>query len=304
MLFIQNVLILWLSNKNHMAFGRIRKKILEKLRNRYRLIIYNDTTFQSVWTMKLTRIKVFTITSLASAFIVVLVIFLIAGTQLREYIPGYPKAEYRELLIRNALVVDSLEQELLMRDRFFQTIHAIMRGEEPPDFSAEAEGMARLDVDLPSPLNHDSIFQDKILEERLSLTMQGTRIPMGSLSNIHFYIPVNGLITNRFNASRGHFGIDLVSQPNSRISAVLSGTVLFAGWTLDTGYVIYIQHENNLVSAYKHNAALLKKAGDRVKGGEAVAIIGNTGELTTGPHLHFELWHEGKPIDPELYIVF
>jgi murein DD-endopeptidase MepM/ murein hydrolase activator NlpD len=154
------------------------------------------------------------------------------------------------------------------------------------------------------PLNQDSIFQDKILEERLSLSVQSTRNPIGSLSNLHFFIPVKGLITNKFNASRGHYGIDLVSQPNTRISATLSGTVLYAGWTLDTGYVIFLQHDNNLVSSYKHNAALLKKTGDRVNGGEAIAIIGNTGEVTTGPHLHFELWHEGKPIDPEQYIVF
>jgi murein DD-endopeptidase MepM/ murein hydrolase activator NlpD len=293
-----------LSNSYQMVVSKIRKRFLEKLRNRYRLIIYNDTTFQSVWTMKLTRIKVFTITSLASAAIIVLVIFLIAGTQLREYIPGYPKEEYREMLIRNALLVDSLENEIVVRDRFFQTINAIMRGEEPPDFSQTTEAIERHGIiDLP-PINQDSIFQDKILEERLSLSVQSTRNPLGSLSNLHFFLPIKGLITNKFNASRGHFGIDLVSQPNTRISATLSGTVLFAGWTLDTGYVIYLQHDNNLISAYKHNAALLKKTGDRVNGGEAIAIIGNTGEVTTGPHLHFELWHEGKPIDPEQYIVF
>lgn len=293
-----------LSNSYQMVVSKIRKRFIEKLRNRYRLIIYNDTTFQSVWSMKLTRIKVFTITSLASAAIIVLVIFLIAGTQLREYIPGYPKEEYREMLIRNALLVDSLENEIVVRDRFFQTISAIMRGEEPPDFSQTSETSERQGIkDLP-PINQDSIFQDKILEERLSLSAQSTRNPAGSLSNLHFFIPLKGLITNKFNASRGHFGIDLVSQPNSRISATLSGTVLFAGWTLDTGYVIYLQHDNNLISAYKHNAALLKKTGDRVNGGEAIAIIGNTGEVTTGPHLHFELWHEGKAIDPEQYIVF
>jgi murein DD-endopeptidase MepM/ murein hydrolase activator NlpD len=293
-----------LSNSFQMIVSEIRKKIVEKLKNRYRLIIYNDTTFQSVWTMKLSRIKVFTITSLASAGIVVLVIFLIAGTQLREYIPGYPNEEYRQMLIRNALVVDSLEQEIQIRDRFFQTINAIMRGEDPPDFSGITENTQKSEIKEMPPLNQDSIFQDKILEERLSLSAQSSRTSTGSLSNLHFFIPVNGLITNKFNATKGHYGIDLVSQPNARISAVLSGTVLFAGWTLETGYVLYIQHANNLVSCYKHNAALLKKQGDRVNGGEAIAIIGNTGEVTTGPHLHFELWHEGKPIDPERYIVF
>lgn len=287
-----------------MVVRNIRKKIIEKLRNRYRLIIYNDTTFQSVWTMKLSRIKVFTITSLASAGIVVLVIFLIAGTQLREYIPGYPNEEYREMLIRNALLVDSLEQEIQVRDRFFQTMNAIMRGEDPPDFSETQDNSQQAEIVDTPRLNQDSIFQDKILEERLSLSVQSNRAPMGSLSNLHFFIPTKGLITNKFNSTTGHYGIDLVSQPNSRISAVLSGTVLFASWTLDTGYVIYLQHDNNLISAYKHNAALLKKQGDRVNGGEAIAIIGNTGEVTTGPHLHFELWHEGKPIDPERFIVF
>ncbi|MFZ5428927.1 MAG: M23 family metallopeptidase [Bacteroidota bacterium] len=287
-----------------MVVSKIRKRIVEKLKNRYRLIIYNDTTFQSVWTMKLSRIKVFTVVSLASAGIIVLVIFLIAGTQLREYIPGYPNEEYRQMLIRNALLVDSLEQEIQSRDRFFMTINAIMRGEDPPDFSDSAETGEKAEVRNMPPLNQDSIFQDKILEERLSLSVQSSRSPSGSLSNLHFFIPIKGLITNKFNATKGHYGIDLVSQPNARISAVLGGTVLFAGWTLDTGYVIYLQHDNNLVSAYKHNAALLKKQGDRVNGGEAIAIIGNTGEMTTGPHLHFELWHEGKPVDPERYIVF
>jgi murein DD-endopeptidase MepM/ murein hydrolase activator NlpD len=287
-----------------MVVKNIRRRILEKLRNRYRIIVYNDTTFQSVWSMQLTRMKVFTITSLASFAIVVLVIFLIAGTQLREYIPGYPRAEYREMLIRNALVVDSLEQEILSRDRFFQTINAIMRGEDPPDYSQEGDTSKRMQYTNLPPINQDSIFQDKILEERLSLSVQGNRNPAGSLKNLYFYIPLKGLITNKFDATKGHYGIDLVSQPNARISAVLSGTVLFAGWTLETGYVIYLQHGNNLISAYKHNAALLKKTGDRVNGGEAIAIIGNTGEVTTGPHLHFELWHEGKPIDPEQYIVF
>lgn len=287
-----------------MVAGDFRKKIVEKLKNRYRLIIYNDTTFQSVWSMKLTRMKVFTLTSLVSAAIVVFVIFLIAGTQLREYIPGYPKEEYREMLIRSALRADSLEQELVTRDRFFQTINAIMRGEEPPDFSMDPDTTSHVERKDLKPLNQDSIFQDKILEERLSLSLQGNRDPMGNLGNLHFYLPVKGLITQKFDASKSHFGIDLVSQAGSRVSAVLGGTVLFAGWTLDTGYVIYIQHTNNLVSAYKHNASLLKKTGEKVNGGEAIAIMGNTGELTTGPHLHFELWHEGKAIDPENYIVF
>ena len=112
------------------------------------------------------------------------------------------------------------------------------------------------------------------------------------------------MVTNKFKSTTDHYGVDLVSSANSLISTVLDGTVIFAGWTLETGYVIYIQHQNNLISVYKHNAELLKTLGDKVKAGEAIAIIGNSGELSTGPHLHFELWQNGIALNPELYINF
>jgi hypothetical protein len=281
----------------------VKKKIFKKLSDRYRLIIYNDTTFQSVWSMKLTRLKVFTVTSLLSAILVILVILLIATTGLREYIPGYPKAEYRQMLVLTALKIDSLENELHKRDQFFRGIQAIMDGEVPEDnltvdtfsFSGEVEF---------ETFNHDSIFQDKLLAEQISLTSGSTTNRRLSLSQIHFFVPVKGVITNKFKSTPDHFGVDLVSEPNARISAIMDGTVIFAGWTIETGYVIYIQHDAELISAYKHNSELLKTKGDRVKAGEAIAIIGNTGELSTGPHLHFELWHNGTPIDPEQYIDF
>jgi len=283
---------------------KARQKILEKLRNRYRLIIYNDTTFQSMWSMKLTRLKVFTVVSLLSALIVVLVTLLIATTPLREYIPGYPREEYRQMLIRNTLIVDSLENELRMRDLFFENIRAVMQGDLPRDLAQRTDSAVKVgQIDFKS-YNHDSVFQEKILEERLSISAQNGRGQAGNLGNLHFFVPLKGIVTNKFNAKTDHFGVDLVSKPNTRIGAVLSGTVLFAGWTLETGYVIYIQHEGNLISGYKHNSELLKRAGDKVNAGEAVAIIGNSGQLTTGPHLHLELWYNGVPVDPEQYIDF
>ena len=280
-----------------------KKKILEKLKDQYRLIIYNDTTFQSVWSMKLSRLKVFTITSLTSAILVVLVILLIATTGLREYIPGYPKAEYRQMLVHTALRIDSLENELAKRDEFFRGIQAIISGELPEDHLEIDTTVEPNEIEFEQ-YNHDSVFQDKLLAEQLSLSLQPEDLTKTSLSQVHFFVPLNGLITNRFDASSDHFGIDLVSEPNSRISAVLDGTVVFSGWTLETGYVLYIQHETDLISVYKHNSELLKNTGDKVRAGEAVAIIGNSGEYTTGPHLHFELWHDGKSIDPEQYIDF
>ncbi|WP_372949627.1 M23 family metallopeptidase [Mariniphaga sp.] len=282
----------------------MKKKLFKKLNDRYRLIIYNDTTFQSVWSMKLSRLKVFTVTSLLSAIIVMLVILLIATTGLREYIPGYPKAEYRQLLVLTALKVDSLENELYKRDQFFRGIQAIMNGEVPEDDLVIDTSYSSNQVDFEQ-FNHDSVFQDKLLAEQINLTPQGnTTTRRLSLSQIYFFVPVKGVITNKFKSTQDHFGVDLVSEPNARISAIMDGTVIFSGWTIETGYVIYIQHDAELISVYKHNSELLKNMGDRVKAGEAIAIIGNTGELSTGPHLHFELWHNGTALDPEQYIDF
>ncbi len=281
----------------------MKKKIIKKLSDRYRLIIYNDTTFQSVWSMKLSRLKVFTITSLLSAILVVLVILLIATTGLREYIPGYPKAEYRQTLILTALKIDSLEQELQRRDLFFRSIQAVISGETPQEYLMADTTSVHEYFEI-AQYNHDSVFQDKLLAEQTSLSIGSSEGRRLNLSQIHFFVPVKGVVTERFNSNSEHFGIDLVSEPNARISAIMDGTVIFSEWTIQTGYVLFIQHDADLISGYKHNSELLKSKGDRVKAGEAIAIIGNTGELSTGPHLHFELWHNGTPLNPELYIDF
>ena len=280
-----------------------KKSFFEKLKYQYRLIIYNDSTFQSVWNMKLSRLKVFTVTSLTSAGLVILVILLIATTGLREYIPGYPKAEYRQMLVENALKVDSLELELKKRDVFFKGIQTIISGGVPEDNLVMDSTIGVSEINF-NEYNHDSVFQDKLLAEQLSLSMEDNETQKTSMNQMHFFVPVKGIITDHFNTTSDHFGVDLVSDPNARISSVLDGTVVFSGWTLETGYTIYIQHESDLISVYKHNTELLKKTGDKVKAGEAIAIIGNSGELSTGPHLHFELWYNGNPINPEQYIDF
>lgn len=241
--------------------------------------------------------------AIVSSVIVMLVTFLIAATPLREYIPGYPDARQRQIMVNNVLRIDSLEAELAKRDAFFEGIKAIVSGNVPFDTLATDSTGGLLDITFHK-YNHDSVFQDDLLEEQLSLSMQGNVPRRNEISQMHFFIPVKGIVTNAFDPATDHFGVDLVSDPNARICAVSDGTVIFSGWTLETGYVIYIQHEADLISVYKHNAELLKSAGDRVKAGDAVAIIGNTGQLTTGPHLHFELWHRGNAINPQQYIDF
>ncbi len=284
--------------------GEKKKRVfLDKLKDQYRLTIFNDSTFQSVWSMKLSRLKVFGAVSFASLIIVLLVTLLIAATGLREYIPGYPDAKQRQMMVETALKVDSLEIELVKRDEFFKGIKAIISGEIPEDNMAYDTTSESYDVNF-TEYNHDSVFQDNLLAEQLNLSIQNNTRKKTELSQMHFYVPVKGIITNHFNYSADHFGVDLVSDPNARISTILEGTVIFSGWTLETGYVMYIQHDADLVSVYKHNAELLKSTGDKVRAGEAIAIIGNSGELSTGPHLHFELWHRGNALNPEQYIDF
>lgn len=280
------------------------QRILNKLKNQYRLTIFNDSTFQSVFSIKLTRLKVFAVVAIASSIIVVLVTFLIAATPLREYIPGYPDAGQRQMMVNNVIKIDSLEVELSKRDAFFESIKAVVSGNVPVDtISGNDSARQLLNVKFNN-YNHDSIFEDELLAEQTNVSIRGSNTNRKELSQMHFFVPLKGIVTNQFNSASQHYGVDLVSEPNARICSVLDGSVIFSGWTLETGYVIYIQHEADLISVYKHNAELLKAIGDRVKAGEPVAIIGNSGEFTSGPHLHLELWHRGNPVDPQQYIDF
>jgi len=282
----------------------LRKKIFQMLKDHYRLIIYNDSSIQTVWSIKLTPIKVLTIGSLGAILLILFTTIIIAYTPLRENIPGYPSAKVRQQIIYNYMLVDSLENEIKNRDNYFDKIKTLFQGDVPADESPTPEsGLKTYDVKFKNS-NADSIFKDKLLEEKLNLSISKNSKKLPSIANIHFFTPLRGLITNKFNTKTEHLAVDIVGSLNSRISSVLDGTVVFAGWTMDTGYSIYIQHENNIISAYKHNAELLKAVGDKVKAGDVIAIMGNSGELTTGPHLHFELWHNGTALDPETYIDF
>lgn len=282
----------------------LRKKIFQMLKDHYRLIIYNDSTIQTVWSIKLTPIKVLTLGSLGAILLILFTTLIIAYTPLRENIPGYPNARVRQQIIRNYVLVDSLENELKQRDNYFGTIKSLFKGEVPSEEASNADTSVKVSVAKFKNLNADSIFQDKLLEEKLSLSISQNTKRLPSIANIHFFTPLHGLITNKFNPKTEHLAVDVVGKQNARISSVLDGTVIFSGWTMETGYSIFIQHENNILSAYKHNAELLKAVGDKVKAGDVIAIMGNSGELTTGPHLHFELWHNGTALDPETYIDF
>ncbi len=254
--------------------------------------------------MKLSRLRVVTVGGMLSVFLIIITTVIIAYTPLREYIPGYPSQEDRKLFLRTTMMVDSLENQLILRDNYFEKIKAVVTGNIPePNRDRMDSTMVVSKVKFKS-FNYDSIFSEKLMEEQLNLSLQQGERTGRNISQIHFYSPIKGVVSEPFDAAKGHYAVDIIGEPNSRVSAVLDGTVIFADYTVNTGYVIYIQHEKNIVSIYKHNAELLKATGDKVKAGEAIAIMGNSGELTTGPHLHFELWYNGVAVNPQTYIDF
>ena len=286
-----------------------KNSFLKKLKNKYRLIVFNETSFKEVWGIKLSRLKLISISVLTFIFISFLIIITIAYTPLKEYIPGYPSGEIKTNIILNALKVDSLEEELRLKDQYFQNIKSIISGSEINNFIDNKSDNIK-DSIYKVKLNHKIIEDDSLLrakienEDKYNVSLNLQYQKTDDLSDIHFFPPLKGIVTNKFNKKDKHFGVDIVSSANEPISATLKGRVIFASWTLETGNVIQIQHENNIISIYKHLDHLIVEEGDEVNKADPIAFVGNTGEITTGPHLHFELWYNGKSLNPEDYINF
>lgn len=276
-------------------------------RDKYRITITNDNTFEKVWMVRLKKHTAFLLVASLLLFIVGGTVSLIAFTNLREYIPGYPDAVMRRDILMNTLRLDSLEYEIELRDRYFQNINAIISGERPPDeFSMQEQTKTNSIADFLDS-REDSLIRAMVEnEDKFNLLLYSSSVQSDvNLANIHFFPHVRGAVTSSFDLLTGHYGTDLVSSPKSPVFAALDGTVIFTGWTMETGFVIALQHNNNLVSIYKHNSTLLKETGDLVNAGEPISFIGDSGELyTSGPHLHFEIWYNGSPFDPERYILF
>jgi murein DD-endopeptidase MepM/ murein hydrolase activator NlpD len=281
-----------------------KKKVITKLRNKYRLVILNDDTFEEKLSFKLSRLNVFVFAGISVILLIASTTLLIAFTPLREYIPGYSSTALKKQAMELATVTDSLQEQLSYNDLYLLNLRGIIEGNSPLDLSdslvVDSLDKAKIKLGLSE---EDSILR-KIVEdeERFSVPVgQSSRL---NIESINFFTPLKGLVTNRFSVESNHLGVDVVAKENEVIKSAQDGRVIFAEWTAETGYVIILQHADKFVSVYKHNSALLKKQGEDVNAGEPIAIIGNTGELSTGPHLHFELWYNGFSVDPQEYILF
>lgn len=285
-----------------MAKEKVR--LWDRLKYKYKLSVINETSYEEVFNFRLSQLHVLTALSVLAVILVVLTILLIAFTDLREFIPGYPDGNMRQMIAQNALRVDSLENELLKRDRFFKSIRLVLNGGDTTSLERSREDMARYRNDtIRFQISEQENEFRAAIEERerfnLSLGMKEQ-----NHDYYHFFPPVEGIVTQSFDEKKRHYGTDIVAKANAKVAAVLDGVVIFTDWTVKTGYVIQVQHTNDLISVYKHNSILLKKQGDYVRAGEVLGVVGNTGEESSGPHLHFELWRAGNPLNPENFIKF
>jgi len=279
-------------------------KFKQKLFNKYRLVIINEDTFEEKLTFKLTRLNVFILSGVFTILLVVGTIFLIAFTPLREYIPGYSSTKLKKDATHLVYKIDSLEQVLKVNNLYINKIRGVLTG-EVSDVQFDRDSVLQSiqydkdSVNL-SPSEADLEFRIDIESaDRYSIFNEATKN-----ADIVFFAPVVGTLTDGYNLKTKHFAVDIAVEKGTPVKSVADGTVLFAEWTAQTGHVIIVEHTGGYISIYKHNTALHKEQGDLVTSGEVIASAGDTGELSTGPHLHFELWSDGYPVNPVNYIDF
>lgn len=280
------------------------KKFAKKLLHKYRLIILNEDTFEERFAIKLTRLNVFVLMSVSTIFLIAATTVLIAFTPLREYIPGYSSTSLKRKATQLSYKTDSIQQVIVINQQYIESIKRVLKGDVSiVNFNKDSIiNAAEIDVNLINliPSAEDSLLREKVdKEDKYNLFESAT-----SKVNFVLFPPVNGTISEGYSVQDKHYAIDIVVAKDTPVKATADGTVILAEWTTQTGYVVVIEHSNGLISIYKHNASLTKAQGDLVKSGEVIAISGNAGELTTGPHLHFELWSNGYPINPTTFIDF
>jgi len=282
-----------------------KRKLVERLRSHYKLVILNIDTFEERFSLLLTPMNVILIGGSSLVIIILLTFALLGWTPLRFYLPGYSE-DYRvkRLAVEAYLKSDSMEIALAQRDLFIDNMQRVLRGEI--DTLIDADVIAELEFD-PKKANYARSTEDSILRaeiEKEDLVNLSPNFNRDDKTNYLLFPPVKGTITDKFNPQREHFGIDVAAAKDAAIKAIDEGTVTLAAYTAETGYIIQIQHDNDLISVYKHNSSLLKKQGEKVRAGEAIAIIGETGEYSSGPHLHFEMWRNGVALNPEIFFSF
>ncbi len=277
-------------------------KFKEKLTFKYRFVVLNEETFEERFSFKLNRLNVIVLSGVIAILLVGLTAVLIAFTPLREYIPGYSSLELERKATKLVYKVDSLQQKLAVNDIYIEGIQQVLTGKIKSTIinkDSIIEQMRIEDANLVAPPIDSSFREEVEREDRYSVFEKATK-----KTDIVFFAPISGKITDIYNPKEKHYAIDIAVQKDTPVKAIADGTVIFTGFTVETGFVIILEHAKGFLSVYKHNASIHKEQGDLVKSGEAIANAGSTGDLSTGPHLHFELWNDGYPVNPLNFIDF
>lgn len=283
-----------------------RKTLSSRLATRYQLILRNEENFAERHAIAVTGSKVIFFSSVAFVVLLALCLFLSKTILAKWFDPEFAQAQASQELYLLAVKVDSLALEVERKDRFIANFQRVLSG-DTATFSDPAEALRDENRPLVRPTNlgidpADSSFRRTFEQSDLSLISAG--IKSRELQEMFFFTPINGFISDKYDVKKGHLGVDVVAKTNEPVKSIADGMVVFASWTQDGGHVIMLQHKGNLISVYKHNAELYKKVGTFVNAGEIIAIVGNSGELTNGPHLHFELWYNGNSLNPEEFVTF
>lgn len=281
-----------------------KTKIVKKLLHRYRLVILNEDTFEERISFKINRLYVIALLIISAFVIVILTSSLIVYTPLKSYIPGYTSIDFKTQATKLNLKIDSLQNVVETKNAYFNSLRMVLKGETDTiayseDAVVDAQP-ATVDKSELMPSKNDSLLRAEVEQEDKFNVFQQAVFE----GNFTLFPPVQGIVSDSFNPKNNHYAVDIATDKNQSVKSVADGRVIFSEWTAQTGYVIIIEHKFSLISVYKHNASLLKQQGDFVTSGEVIALTGNTGELSTGTHLHFELWSDGNPINPEEFINF
>ena len=282
--------------KRHKAFW-------SNIKFKYKLTIINENTLEEVVGLRVSKLNGISVLLSVLTVLFLVASVIIAFTPLRNYLPGYMNSEIRAQVVENALRVDSLQQLVDRQNLYIMNIQDIFSGTIRVDTVHNMDSLTTVREDsLMERTQREAEFRKQYEEtEKYNLTSITAR---PDIEGLIFYRPTRGMITEKFDSDRKHYGTDIAANAGESVLATLDGTVILSTYTAETGYVIEVQHNQDFISVYKHCSSLLKREGDTVQAGEAIALVGNSGQLTTGPHLHFELWHKGRAVNPEQYIVF
>ena len=275
------------------------KGFFKKLFNDYKVVVSSEDTFEEKFAFKASKINVFVLMLVYSVILISFTISIVFFTQLRELVPGYSSSDLLNRAIYLTQKTDSLERQIELNNKFYKSIEDVLSGKTdefierdniPIDSSSNDKNLFSI-----SPNSEDSILRNYVdSQDKFNLTINELVI-----ENKMFFSPIKGDITQTFNFEENHFAIDIAADIGTPVKSILDGKILFSEWSVDTGHVIIVDHGDNIVSVYKHNSKSLKEQNDFVQAGEVIAYSGNQGSLSSGPHLHFELWKNGTPIDPE-----